>query len=286
MKPCISSYSFQSYLRDGRMTQLDCVAQARRMGFDAIEFTDLAADTQQERLALAARIREQARALGMTIVAYAVGATLYHDTQQSCEEAVRTLMDKVDVAHALEAHVLRHDVCYKLASCGRARSFDGMLPTIAENARRVSAYAQTLGIRTCTENHGFIAQDSDRVQRLFAAVDHDNYGLLVDIGNFLCVDEDPATAVSRVAPYAVHVHVKDFTIHDTPRAGAITTRGCRYIVGAPLGEGDVPVLRCLQILGRAGYDGYVTLEYEAAQECMTGIARSFSNLQQMLSTLE
>ena len=67
-----------------------------------------------------------------------------------------------------------------------------MLPTIAANARKVTEYAATLGIKTCSENHGTIAQDSYRVEKLFSAVAHENYGLLVDMGNFACVDEDSA----------------------------------------------------------------------------------------------
>ena len=103
------------------------------------------------------------------------------------------------------------DVEDALTKTGRGRSFDLMLPSIAENARAVTEYGASIGIRTCTENHGRIAQDNDRLERLFNAVAHDNYGLLIDMGNFLFVDEDPVMAVSRLAPYAFHVHAKDFT---------------------------------------------------------------------------
>ena len=61
-----------------------------------------------------------------------------------------------------------------------------------------------------TENHGFFSQDSCRVEKLYTAVNHPNFGLLCDIGNFVCADEDPAKAVARVAPYTRYVHAKDF----------------------------------------------------------------------------
>ena len=41
MKTSVSSYSFSQYIREGKLTQLDCVAKAKEMGFDGIEFTDL-----------------------------------------------------------------------------------------------------------------------------------------------------------------------------------------------------------------------------------------------------
>ena len=44
MKTSVSSYSFRQYIRAGKLTQLECVAKAKEMGFDGIEFTDLAAE--------------------------------------------------------------------------------------------------------------------------------------------------------------------------------------------------------------------------------------------------
>lgn len=286
MKLSVSSYSYNQYLKDGRLSQLDCVRIAHKMGFDAIEFTDiLPKEDLAEQKRAAERIRKEADRLGMPINAYTIGACLYHDTAEAVEAEVARLKGQLEVASILGASVMRHDVCYALGTHGTARSFDLMLPTIADAARRVSAYAEILGIRTCTENHGFIAQDSDRVERLFNAVAHDNYGLLVDIGNFLCADEDPATAVSRVAPYAVHAHVKDFYKSEQPIEGGFMTRGASYLVGAVPTEGVVPVRRCLAILARAGYDGFVSLEYEGLEDCMTAIPRGLSNVRAILADL-
>ena len=44
MKISVSSYSFHQYIKAGKLTQFDCVAKAKEMGFDAIEFTDIIAD--------------------------------------------------------------------------------------------------------------------------------------------------------------------------------------------------------------------------------------------------
>ena len=200
---------------------------------------------------------------------------------------VERLKGQVDVAAILGAKVMRHDVCYSLGKTGASRSFGLMLPTIADGARQVTAYAETLGIKTCTENHGYIAQDSYRVEQLFNAVAHDNYGLLVDIGNFVCADEDPALAVSRVAPYAVHVHLKDMLYRSAPSGNCRNmTRGGNYFCGTVVGEGDVPVKQCLRIIKATGYDGFISLEYEGAEDCLTGIARGLANVKKMLAELQ
>ena len=285
MKVSVSSYSFSQQFRSGRMTQLDCVAKAKEMGFDAIEFTDIVGETLDQQKEYAKKIREEADRVGIEINAYTIGANLYQPTPEAQAAEIQRLKGQVDVAAILGAKVMRHDVCYSLGKTGNSRSFGLMLPTIAEGARQVTAYAETLGIKTCTENHGYIAQDSYRVEQLFNAVAHDNYGLLVDVGNFVCADEDNCAAVSRVAPYAVHVHAKDMYKSATPAPGFGQTRGCNYFKGAIVGEGDVNVEKCLQILKRAGYDGYCSIEFEGSEDCIEGIAKGFENLKGMLERI-
>ena len=286
MKISVSSYSFHQYIKAGKMTAFECVAKAKEMGFDAIEFTDLPGETLEDQKKLAAEIAAEAERVGIEINAYTIRGDLYHDTEEGSDAEVKRLCEQLDVAKLLGASVLRHDVCYKLGTKGNARSFDLMLPTIAANARRVTEYGQSIGIKTCSENHGYISQDSDRVERLFNAVAHDNFGLLVDMGNFVCVDENPITAVSRVAPYAVHVHIKDMMVRSEPTGRCShMTRGGNYFCGTVVGEGDIPVLQCLRILKRAGYEGYVSLEYEGAEDCVDGIARGLANVKEYLTKI-
>jgi sugar phosphate isomerase/epimerase len=287
MKISVSSYSFSQQFRAGKMTQLDCVAKAKEMGFDAIEFTDIVGDNLAQQKEYARKIREEADRVGIEINAYTIGANLFQPTPEAQAAEIERLKGQVEVAAILGAKVMRHDVCYSLGKTGASRSFGLMLPTIADGAHQVTAYAETYGIKTCTENHGYIAQDSYRVEQLFNAVAHDNYGLLVDIGNFICADEDPAMAVSRVAPYAVHVHLKDMLVRSAP-TGACTamTRGGNYFCGTVVGEGDVPVKQCLRIIRATGYDGFLSLEYEGAEDCLTGIARGLANVKKILEELQ
>ena len=287
MKIGVSSYSFSQYIKAEKMTQFDCVARAHEMGFSGIEFTNLAGSCPEEQLELAKKIAAEAERVGIEIIAYTIGAELYKETEEESQAELERLYGQLEVARALGAPLMRHDVCYKLGKSGNARSFDLMLPTIAKNARTLTERAKELGIRTCTENHGYIAQDSDRVERLFNAVAHDNYGLLVDVGNFICADEEPARAVSRVAPYAIHVHAKDFDVGETKENGRTnSTRGGNFWRATAIGDGCVPVEKCLRILKRAGYDGYVSVEYEGEEDCIEGIAKGLANLKSYIEKLE
>ena len=286
MKISVSSYSFYQYVNAGKLTLEELPAIAHEIGFDAIEYIDIPGATQEEKIERAKKIRANAEALGMTINAYTIGACLYQPTEEASDAEIKRLCDQLDVAVALGAPVMRHDVVYQLAKSGPARSFDGMLPVIAKNVQRVADEAAKRGITTCTENHGFISQDSDRVERLFNAVNRDNFGILVDIGNFICADENSVTAVSRLAPYAVHVHAKDFFRKENNGQpcpeGWFATRGRNYVCGCVLGEGVIPVKQCLDIIRATGYDGYFSLEYEGKIDCIEGIKRGYKYLRSVL----
>ncbi len=285
MKISVSSYSFQQYVGAGKLAHKDIIKQAHEMGFEAVEFIDLPASSYEEQVAYARYLREEADKYGMTINAYTVGANLYHETPEGSAAEIERLKGQVDIAAILGASVMRHDACYGVGKTGASRSFGLMLPTIAENARAVTEYAATKGIKTCVENHGYVAQDSYRVEQLFNAVAHDNFGLLVDVGNFVCADEDNLTAVSRVAPYAIHVHAKDMYKSIEPREGYGHTRAGNFFKGAIVGEGDVGVEKCLRALKLAGYDGYCSIEFEGSEDCIYAIGKGFENLKAMLERL-
>ncbi len=288
MKLAVSSYSFNQYLKAGKMTLTDTVDKAAEMGFEGIEFIDLPKTLPYaERLALAKELRERVEKKGLSMVAYTIGARLWQPTDELLRAEVERVKGEVDIAEALGAPLMRHDLVCELEKTGDGRSFRSMMPKLADTVREIADYAAAKGIRTCSENHGRIAQDSDRMEAFVSLVNHDNYGLLVDMGNFLCVDEDPVTAVSRVANYAFHAHAKDMLIlpHDSDPAGLIATRGAGWLRATAIGHGSVPVERCLKILKRAGYDGWVSLEYEGKEDCLWGISEGLSNLRAYLEKM-
>lgn len=283
MKSSVSSYSFYQYVREGKLKLTEICAKARSMGFDAIEFIDMPKDTDQ--VNMAKEVRKSADDAGMKIIAYTIGAKMYHDEKSEWEAELDRMKGQIEIANILGAPLMRHDVCSEISK--KARSFDLMLPQIAENTRTVTEYAAAHGVKTCSENHGRLAQDSDRVERLFNAVNHENYGLLIDFGNFMCVDENNVTAVSRLAPYAFHVHAKDMIIHpDKPEtSGFIATRGMNRLEATYVGGGDADVLRCLKIMNSVGYDGYVSIEFEGKMDCIEGIKLGKENLDKYIELI-
>ena len=264
MKIGVSSYSFAQYMGETKANYFQIIDLAKEMGYDAIEFIDLKLEVQpaESLSALAKDIRTYCEEKDLPIAAYTVGADFLNR-----ENEVERIKGQVDIADILGAPVMRHDAFWSMPS---GMTWRQAVDKIAPLIREVAEYAAAKGIRTCTENHGLILQDAERVETLIRTVNHPNYGWLVDMGNFLCADDNPLRAVPIAAPYAFHAHVKDFIFKsfadDDPGDGWIHTRNGNYIRGTVAGHGVVPIRKCLSILKEAGYQGVVSYEFEGHEQ--------------------
>jgi len=160
---------------------------------------------------------------------------------------------------------------------------------LAAAIREVADYAQKKGVTTCSENHGRLVQDSDRMLAVFTAVNHPNYRYLCDIGNFGGVDENCAVAVSKLLPFIAHVHAKDSFVRDgmrqDPGRGWVLSRAGNYRRATIFGHGDQPAYQCLKIIYASGYRGYVSLEFEGMEDPLTAIEISMENLNRYLAQI-
>ena len=125
-------------------------------------------------------------------------------------------------------------------------------------------------------------QDSERVEKLYAAVDNKNFGPPGHIVIVLCADEDPASAFARVAPYAYYVHAKDFIVKPftdaDPGEGSFRSRGGKYLRGTIVGHGNVPIKQCMYQLKRAGYDDCISIEFEGMEPVFDALRIGLANL--------
>ncbi len=283
MKSAVSAWSFQRLISKGEHTHFSIIEKAKEYGFDAIEFIDLYVPEGKTELEFAKEIKTEADRVGIEISCYAVVADLLNGCEGDLDKEIERLCRKVDVAEALGAPLMRHDITPHPPK--GYLGYTNLLPRFVEAARKVTEYAEAKGIRTCTENHGWFSQDSDRVVSLINATERENFGILVDIGNFICAGEDFAVAVGRCATYAFNVHIKDFLVksgnEDQPE-GFNMNRVGDYIRGTVLGHGVVPIKKCVNALKRVGYDGYLTLEFEGYEDCEFGIKAGLNYIKTLL----
>ncbi len=288
MKIGISSYSYSRLVRAGAIKQIEVIALAKEAGFDTIEFSTIAVPEGQSLPDFARALRRTADELGMPIANYTIGADFLTGSGGDLQAEIERVRREVDIAAILGAPGMRHDATRGFpAGHGGAKGFDDALPRLAEGCRGVTAYAADKGIKTMVENHGFFCQDSERVEKLINAANHPNFGVLVDMGNFYCVDEDAGVAVGRLAPYAMHAHAKDFHLKPGsafhPGEGWFLSRGGNFLRGAIIGHGDVPLLQALRALKRNGFDGVLSIEFEGMEEVLPALRIGQENLRRLVA---
>jgi len=280
MKVGVSSYSFGQYMSKTGANVFQIIDKAKEIGFDAIEFIDVYAPEGKDKIEQAKEIKAYAADKDIAISSYTIGADMLNNDP---EEQFEKLKKELAIAQALGVKCMRHDVTGGFpASKKTERGFDDCIKIVAPRIRRVTDYAETLGIKTMFENHGFYCQDSDRVEKLINAVGSENFGLLLDMGNFLCADDDPAQAVGKLAPYVIHVHCKDFFVRDgrlpNPGRGWFCSRSGKYLRATIVGQGDVPVQQCIKMLRAYGYKGWFSIEFEGVEENIFALEAGLENV--------
>lgn len=277
MKLCVSSYSFGNLIDDDKLGYLGVMDKAKEMGFSAIEYVD---DDYMKKEGFAKNIREHAEEIGMKIACFSVGGQLLGSMP---DENVEYLCKMVDYAAEMGAPLMRHDVGGAFKG-----TYDQALELLAPRIRKVTEYAESKGVKTMVENHGNLVQGGERVAKLIEAVNHPNMGALMDVGNFMCNDLDPVVETSILAPFAFHVHVKDFLwksgmdVGVTSDGGWFRTIAQNWLRGTVIGHGEAKIAQSIEVLKHWWYDGYVTIEFEGLENNIEGIKIGAKNLKKYL----
>lgn len=279
MKTSVSTYSYGRYIDENKLGIRGVIEHAKKVGFDGIEFYN---GEWQESSDSAKKVKEYCKEIGITPVALLVDADFINRGGEDGREEVKRLKRLVDRAADLGVSMMRHDVTSGIIGRHYNRGYDDVLPFLADRIREVTVYAEGKGIKTMTENHGFFSQDANRVEKLINAVNHPNFGALVDLGNFMCADEEPPCSVGVMAPYAFHVHAKDFFVKNgqevNPGDGWFMSRAGNYLRGTIVGHGSACIAQSIRTMARSGYSGFVTIEFEGMEDNLLGIELGYKNL--------
>lgn len=142
------------------------------------------------------------------------------------------------------------------------RVFGGALPEgetratlikpTAEVLHRLGTYGGEHGVTVTLETHDAWTRSED-VLELIQAVALPSVKVLWDAHHTYRFGETPAQSLALLGNAIAYVHLKDSRL--TPDKPGEWT----YCL---LGEGDVPLREIRSLLKRAGYDGYLSLEWE------------------------
>lgn len=281
MRLGISSYCLDRDIENGVLTLHDAIEWAAKNGAECMEMVPFAfrfddPETGKINSELIKNVRTWAKDAGIQLVNYSVLADFCKEGEE-LEKEIARVKHHVDIAAELGVPRMRHDITAfrRPLAQNTLTDYDRWLPVLAASAKEVCEHGRKLGVMTLVENHGFFANGVDRVERVMNLVNDDNYGLLLDTGNIICVDEDPTAAAYALAPKAKMVHLKDFYVR-TRDPGDTTQFDCgghwfrsragKYLRGAILAQGDLDIYECLKALKTSGYDGDIAIEFEGLED--------------------
>jgi sugar phosphate isomerase/epimerase len=176
--------------------------------------------------------------------------------------AIRTEMGQAGGAiRAKETHRIQQWV--DSAELPGARAFAGNLPGgasekqgiewVIEAMKPACDYAAKRGITLGIENHGGMTARASTTVEILRRVDSPCAGINLDISNFEGkTDEEMYSDIRACVPFATHTHIRD-------------------LFGAT--KRPIDLDRVWRLFAQGGYKGYMSAEYEAEEDPMTGVPR-------------
>lgn len=277
MKLSVSMWSVVQSVRAGKMDLPGFINFAAEQQVDGVELLDYFWTDEQAEIA---QVKKQTAKEDLEIAVYSISNDFFHPSAETRARELAALKHGVDVANALEVNLMRvfsgnHKENYALEE-----GLDWIIEGLSEGAD----YAQAHGVVLALENHGLMAGRSDQVRHIIDIVDSPALRANLDTGNFLLVGQNPTEAARGLADVVALVHLKDFDNAPEGRTSHVYYGlDKQAYTGTVVGEGQVDLPAILDILRDAGYDGWLSLEYEGADDPLTvGVPHSLDAARALL----
>lgn len=276
MKLAISMYSFRRYA--GEFTHAEAIAFCREEGV-GIELLDGYLTGAAGEVA---ELKRMMRGEGVGLASYDASNDFALRDATLRRQELDKVRRAVDVARELEAKVVR--VFMGDEKAGGGFTVEEATGWICEGLSEAGRYARSVDpeMVLAVENHGKLVGRSAQVRGIIERVGLPNVRVTLDLGNFMCVDEDPVEGFNALLPYMAHVHLKDFKRLPDYAKGCSVSKSGRKIKGAILGEGAVDLRYMLGALHRRGYAGFMSLEFEGWEDFTYGLKRGIENVRAMM----
>jgi sugar phosphate isomerase/epimerase len=265
----LAAYSFRQYFKTASPPPQGVAAER---SIDLFEFINYCAEQGCEGTELTSyyfpsdlddayllRIRRHAFLRGISISGTAVGNTFTWPRGETRDQEIAQVKRWIDRAALMGAPHIRIFAGNRQAGMSLEEAKEICIETITE----CCDYAGQKGIFLGLENHGGIVAEPDDLLDIVRAVESHWFGINLDTGNFHTAD--PYGDLERCAPYAVNVQVKV----------EIQARG------KPRGPADLA--RLIQILRESRYQGFVVLEYEAAEDPWVAVPKVLGELKGLMA---
>lgn len=291
----ISVYSISRKIIKGEITPEQAVEWlAKDAGAKIIEIVPFGIDLITNKN-LAGELKKVAQDNGSVINNYSLNANFLQQSKSEYNAEFERVKLHIENAEKLGIETMRIDASSyrRKPEDNTIEKFIADLPLITETYGELCDYARQYNLMVLLENHGFHINGSDRIGAVLSQIKNGNFSLQLDIGNFLCVDENPEVAVKKLIKKAKTIHMKDFYVRSEDNdPGDATQFDCSgawfrsqygaYLRGAILSQGDMNMKKIAKIIKSSGFDGCVYLEYEGMEDCYYGTKVGFENMKKLL----
>lgn len=131
------------------------------------------------------------------------------------------------------------------------QNVEGIIRAVDE----IAAHAAPLGVEVWLELHSWFSTGKN-MKLILDGIKEKNVKLIWDVIHSVEFGESPAETMALVGDRIAHVHIKD------GRRPADPGKFRWELTGH--GQGELPTAEVLRLLEAAGYDGYLSLEWESA----------------------
>ncbi len=252
-KLSLAAYSLRKYLdlKNPTMTLEQFIEKCSEWGLEGTELTEyffkkpVTAEYVMKLKRLAIR-----HALDITCTP--IGNTFTHPPGEARDKEIARVKQWIDVSADLGSPAIR------IFAGGTPKGSDDATARkwAIEAIQACLPQAEKRGVILALENHGGIVATAQGMLEFAKAIRSDWFGFNLDGGNFH--GEDPYAEIEACAPYAATCQIK-----------------------AEINRKPADYGRIVSILRKAEYRGYVTLEYESAEEPLEAIPKHLAALRKV-----
>ena len=242
-KISLAQWSLHRGLRNGEIDNLDFARIAKQeFGIEAIEYVNqFFVDKAKDNKYLQEMKKRTADQGVRSLLIMCDGEGHLGDPDEAKRaQAVENHYKWVEAAKFLGCHSIR-------VNARSEGSYEEQMKLAADGLQRLTGFGAEHDINVIVENHGGLSSNGKWLVGVMKMVDHPRCGTLPDFGNFRISDDeqyDRYEGVKELMPYAKAVSAKS---HDFDEEG---------------NETEIDYLKMMKIVVRAGYHGYVGIEYE------------------------
>lgn len=228
-------------------TWAEIITMAKDFGYDGIELRGIKSELYVPRTKPFSKenipeTRKRLDELSLEIPCITSASCL--SDRNNVQGALEEGMEYIDLAQALEAPYIR-----VLGDLNPQPGEDIDVDLVRDNLKILADYAKNKNVTVLIETNGVFAR-SQTIIGLMETLNHSNLGILWDIHHpYRFMGEKVEYTYDILKEYIRFIHIKD------------SVREGEKIKYKMMGHGDVPVKKALLLLGRGGYDGFVSLEW-------------------------